>query len=124
MFSKTQQVIFADENEETIIEGETIVEEESVQNAEMEASDPSVEYCSHVATIGWQLPVSDGQVSGTTGQGLAMEAIEIELSDSSIEGGIEYSVLISDEGWQAPVSGGEMAGTTGEGRPLEAVQID
>ena len=119
----TQQVIFADENEETIIEGETIVEEESVQNAEMEASDPSVEYCSHVAEIGWQLPVSDGQVSGTTGQGLAMEAIEIELSDSSIEGGIEYSVLISDEGWQAPVSGGEMAGTTGEGRPLEAVQI-
>ena len=39
----------------------------------------SVRYQAHVATIGWQAPVYDWQVAGTTGQSLQMEAATVQL---------------------------------------------
>jgi uncharacterized protein YjdB len=39
----------------------------------------SIRYSTHVQGIGWQGWVNDGQTAGTTGRGLRVEAIKIEL---------------------------------------------
>ena len=39
--------------------------------------DPSVVYSTHVQKIGWQEAVSDGEMAGTEGQALQLEAIKI-----------------------------------------------
>ncbi|MDD5016825.1 MAG: SpoIID/LytB domain-containing protein [Eubacteriales bacterium] len=83
--------------------------------------DTSVEYQSHVQNIGWQDWVSDGELSGTSGQSLRLEAVRIELN--GVDGGIEYKTHVQDIGWMDWVSGGELSGTTGQGKRLEAIQI-
>ena len=39
----------------------------------------NVNYRAHVANIGWQDWVGNGQTAGTTGRGLRMEALEVRL---------------------------------------------
>jgi len=81
----------------------------------------SVNYRAHVQSIGWQGWVSDGEVAGTTGQSLRLEAmyIDIERADNTID----YSTHVQNIGWQAGVNEGEMTGTTGRSLQLEAIQI-
>lgn len=43
----------------------------------------SIEYRTHVQSIGWQPWVADGQTAGTVGKGLRIEAIEIRLVPST-----------------------------------------
>ncbi|MDK2962144.1 MAG: thermitase [Eubacteriaceae bacterium] len=63
-------------------------------NEEATASD--LTYSTHVENDGWQNPVSEGQLSGTEGQGLRLEAITIE---SGIEGiDINYETHIENIG--------------------------
>ena len=81
----------------------------------------SVDYRAHVASIGWQSAVSDGEVAGTTGRGLAMEALRVSLSNQKVSGSVEVRAHVSDIGWQGWTSG--TAGTTGQSRAMEAVQI-
>ena len=81
----------------------------------------SVDYRAHVADIGWQSTVSDGETAGTTGRGLAMEALRVSLSNQKISGSVEVRVHVSDIGWQDWTSG--TAGTTGQAKAMEAVQI-
>lgn len=83
----------------------------------------SVSYRTHVQDIGWQNLVRNGQLSGTTGQGLRLEAMEIALS-AEIEGGIKYRTHIEDIGWQTWRSNGQISGTISESRRLEAVEIE
>ena len=45
--------------------------------------DPSVQYRTHVQDYGWQNVVSDGQTSGTTGQGKRLEATMIQLDNQN-----------------------------------------
>ena len=40
-----------------------------------------VVYYAHVQNIGWMGPFYDGQVAGTVGQSLRVEAVMIEVSD-------------------------------------------
>ena len=82
-----------------------------------------VTYESHVQLKGWMEPVSLGETTGTTGQGLRMEAIKINLNDESIEGEIKYQVHVQNKGWMDWVSDGELAGTTGQGLRMEAIKI-
>lgn len=74
-------------------------------------------YRVHVAGIGWQDYVGNGEQAGTTGQGKAVEAIVIEQE------GIRYRVYTDRYGWTEWKSSGEMAGTTGESLPIRAIQI-
>ena len=82
-----------------------------------------VDYRTHVQTYGWQGNVSDGQVSGTTGQAKRLEGIVISLDSPEYSGGIEYSTHVQTYGWQDFVSGGNLSGTTGEAKRLEAIKI-
>lgn len=84
---------------------------------------PSVIYQTHVQSYGWQNWVSDGQISGTSGEAKRLEAIRITLEDSDISGGIIYQTHVQSYGWQDWVSDGQMAGTSGQAKRLEAVRI-
>lgn len=76
-----------------------------------------ISYRSHVQEIGWQGYVSNGQVSGTTGQSKRVEAIQINSSE------IQYRVHMQDIGWGAWCSNNQIAGTTGESRRIEAIEF-
>ena len=82
----------------------------------------SVSYRTHVQNIGWQNSVSDGAMSGTSGQSLRLEGIEIKVSGNS-NLGISYSTHVQNIGWQGFVSDGAMSGTSGQSLRLEAIKI-
>ena len=85
---------------------------------------PEIEYKAHARDIGWQGEVSDGRVSGTTGQSRRIEAITVRLGDSADSvGGVTYRAHVQNAGWLGWVSDGATAGTTGQSRRLEAFQI-
>lgn len=79
----------------------------------------------HVAQLGWQPAVADGEVAGTTGRSLGLEALRVSLaglSDEELEGSsVEMRALVHDSGWQDWQAGS--AGTTGQGKAIEALQI-
>ena len=81
-----------------------------------------IKYQTHVQNIGWQGEKADGEMSGTTGQSLRLEAIKIQLS-SSIDGGIVYKTHVQDYGWLNFVTNGKASGTTGQAKRLEAIQM-
>jgi uncharacterized protein YjdB len=81
-----------------------------------------ISYSTHVQDTGWQSYVSDGELSGTSGQSERLEAIKVKLS-SSISGSVEYKTHVQDIGWQDWKSNDEMSGTSGQSKRLEAIQI-
>nr|WP_275951554.1 L,D-transpeptidase family protein [Faecalicatena contorta] len=87
---------------------------------------PVVSYTAHVSEIGWQTEMTEGDVAGTVGQNLSMEAISINLdwedpaADSSA---VQYEVHVSENGWQDPVTNGGLAGTVGQAKAIEAIKI-
>ena len=78
-------------------------------------------YRTHVQNVGWQDWVSDGAMSGTEGQALRLEGINIMANGA--EGSIQYKTHVQNIGWQDWVSDGELSGTTGLAYRLEAIQI-
>lgn len=77
-----------------------------------------ISFQGHVAGYGWQQPVGDGGVVGTTGESRALEALVINFN-----GGIRYCAHVQNIGWQDWVYSGEVAGTVGEGLQMEAIRI-
>lgn len=86
-------------------------------------NDVKVEYSTHVQNIGWQEAVYNGQMSGTSGLGLRLEAIKINVVGENLEGAIKYSTHVQNIGWQEYVKNGAMAGTSNKGLRLEAIKI-
>ncbi|EOE4919219.1 C39 family peptidase [Enterococcus faecalis] len=84
---------------------------------------PNVNYQTHVQNIGWQGVVKNGEIAGTSGKNLQLEAIKINLSDAALAGNIEYSTHIQNIGWQAYKANGALSGTTGKNLQLEAIKI-
>ena len=82
-----------------------------------------VSYRTHVQTYGWQSYVSDGAVSGTTGQAKRLEGIRIRLEDQDYSGSVTYRTHVQTYGWQDWTADDQLSGTTGEAKRLEAVQI-
>jgi len=83
----------------------------------------SVKYQTHIQNIGWQNPVYDGQLSGTTGQSLRLEGINISV-DNPIPGmKIKYQTHVQNIGWQNWVYDGQTSGTTGQSLRLEGIKI-
>ena len=83
----------------------------------------TITYQTHVQNIGWQAEKADGEVSGTSGQSLRLEAIKIKLG-SSIDGGLTYATHVQDIGWQSFVSNEQLSGTSGQSKRLEAIKIN
>lgn len=82
----------------------------------------SISYKAHVTNIGWQSEVTNGTTAGTTGQNLAMQAIQINYpNDAGLN--LKYQVHVSNKGWMDAVNNGEIAGTVGQNLPIEAICI-
>ena len=67
--------------------------------------------------------VKNGEIAGTSGKNLQLEAIKINLSDAALAGNIEYSTHIQNIGWQDYKANGALSGTTGKNLQLEAIKI-
>lgn len=83
-----------------------------------------VNYSSHVENVGWQDYVTDGATSGTTGEGLRLEAVKINIVvPSDLDVSVLYQAHIQDVGWDTICSADEICGTVGEAERLEALKI-
>ncbi len=82
----------------------------------------TVRYRTHVQTYGWQKQVTNGTMSGTSGQAKRLEGIEIAVSGNR-KLGIQYTTHCQTYGWLPWSSNGEMNGTEGEAKRLEAIKI-
>lgn len=81
-------------------------------------------YRTHVQNLGWQDWKTDGNLSGTAGESLRLEAIEIAVENPGRDLGVEYSTHIQNKGWQEFKANGVMSGTSGESLRLEAIKIN
>ena len=120
---------FSQQEEQTVIveENRDAENQQSLENepVEMELQEPVLTYKTHVSSIGWQKSVTNGEVAGTTGRALSVEALQMDLEmPDNIEGGIEYAAHVSNIGWQKSVTNGEVAGTTGKAKFIEALKIN
>lgn len=84
---------------------------------------PATRYRTHIQNKDWQEFKNDGQESGTLGESLRLEGIEIELDQGDYDLGVDYRTHVENEGWQGFKSNGEMSGTSGQSLRLEAIEI-
>lgn len=84
--------------------------------------DVTVSYRTHVQSIGWQNPVTNGTMSGTSGRAKRLEGIKISVTGNS-NLGIQYTTHCQSYGWLSWSANGEMNGTEGEAKRLEAIKI-
>ena len=85
---------------------------------------PSVSYQAHVQRIGWQDWVSDGDLAGTSGESLRVEAFSMKLTGKIAEEyDVYYRVHIQTIGWLAWAKNGEDSGSAGMSRRMEALQV-
>ena len=89
---------------------------------EEETANVTTSYCTHVQSFGWQNPVTNGVMSGTSGKAKRLEGIEISVSGNE-NLGIQYATHCQTYGWLPWSANGEMSGTTGEAKRLEAIEI-
>ncbi len=80
-------------------------------------------YRTHVQDQGWQNWQSNGGASGTSGESLRLEGIEIKMDTQGYDLGIEYATHVQNQGWQGLKSNGVMSGTEGQSLRLEAIKI-
>ena len=83
----------------------------------------TVTYRTYVQKQGWQSYVSNGTTSGTVGKSLRLEAIQIKVNDSFVDGKIYYRTYVQKQGWQSYVSDGATSGSTGKSLRIEAIKI-
>lgn len=90
--------------------------------AESLSQNSAIEYNSFVNN-NWQVQTTSGNISGTTDQGVPVEAISITLPQGHENSSVVYQAHVSDIGWQEPVSNGAIAGTLNEGKAIQAITI-
>jgi hypothetical protein len=79
---------------------------------------PDISYKVHVAEKGWQESKINGELAGTKGESLAIEAF---IAEADVP--IQYKGHIQDIGDTDWLKNGEMLGTTGESKRLEEITI-
>ncbi|WP_173861959.1 Ig-like domain-containing protein, partial [Floricoccus penangensis] len=84
----------------------------------------NINYQVHVQNYGWQSYRSSGQLAGTTGESLRLEAFRSNISGTNLTGGITYQSHIQSIGWQGWKSNGELSGTSGQSLRMEALKIN
>ncbi len=90
-----------------------------------------IAYTTHVQTYGWQGDENDsskwmtnGKMSGTSGESKRLEAIKIKLTgEMSDHYDIYYRVHAQSYGWLGWAKNGEPAGTAGYSKRLEGIQV-
>ena len=74
----------------------------------------------YIQDIGWTEWKNAGEVVGTTGEGMRMEAIILQGNNGL---NLSYRVHMEEIGWAEWVENGQIAGTTGENIRIEAIEI-
>ncbi|WP_425955228.1 hypothetical protein [Xylanimonas sp. McL0601] len=92
----------------------------SAATAAVASANVQLGYQGHVQNIGWQPWVTGGQIAGTTGRSLRVEALRFRLNSPAYAGGITASAHVQNVGWMAPVATGGVVGTQGRGLRVEA----
>ncbi|UJF15235.1 glucosaminidase domain-containing protein [Jeotgalibaca sp. MA1X17-3] len=87
-------------------------------------TEPHVNYRTHLQYDGWITTVKDGALSGTTGKGRRLEALEVYLSSTPYAGSIQYQTHVQKYGWMDKVSNGATSGTNGEAKRVEAIKLN
>lgn len=87
------------------------------------SADVACTYRTHIQAIGWQGWKTKGDISGTSGLGLRLEAIEIVANDNAMIFDVTYRTQIENIGWQDWKHSGETSGTSGLGLRLETIEI-
>ena len=85
-----------------------------------------VSYQTHVQNVGWQGYKRDGALSGTEGESLRLEGIQIQLEDKpkGMSGGIEYQTHVQNTGWEKNwAANNAVSGTQGKSLRLECIRI-
>lgn len=82
----------------------------------------NVWYKAHVQNVGWQNTVVNGDLAGTTGKALQIEAMQIDVSDSA-QFSIEYNAYVKSLGWVGVQRDGQTIGTTGQNLPMYGICI-
>ena len=81
-------------------------------------------YRTHVQSFGWQNPVTNGAMSGTSGEAKRLEAIQIKLyGEMANHFDVYYRVHAQSYGWLGWAKNGEPSGTAGYAKRLEGIQI-
>ena len=118
----------AEETQESILEEEnlsdsgveTVVEKESLETYGIL---PTVKYQAHVQSYGWMNWEKNGSIGGTSGLAKRLEAVKIQLENTTVSGEIEYRTHVQSYGWMSWVSDGAVSGTEGLEKRVEAIQI-
>ncbi|MGI6055851.1 MAG: transglutaminase domain-containing protein [Bilifractor sp.] len=84
-------------------------------------STKDITYRTHVQKIGWQSPKSNGEVAGTVGRSLRIEAFRASTSAPGL--GVSYRSYIQNSGWESDWHEGDDSGSTGKSLRLEAIQM-
>lgn len=121
------EVMETEDSDASLLEEEIEHEEDSLEEVMSQivttSSSSSIQYRAHVQSIGWQNNVANGEIAGTTGERLRVEALQFDLSEvENLQ--LRYRSNVEGRGWTGWVTDGQTTGTTGEGRQLEAIQIE
>ena len=84
---------------------------------------PHVQYQMHVQDIGWQGTRQDGELAGTEGRCLRVEALKVNTVNLPEEIKLKYQAHVQDIGWQDWKQDGEISGTSGRSLRIEAIRI-
>lgn len=86
---------------------------------------PNISYQAHSATIGWGTIVREGEIAGTVGRNLQLEAMRASISEltSGENGSVEYQVHVQDQGWKPVSKDNQIGGTTGLDLHAEALTM-
>ena len=89
---------------------------------------PHISYAVNGQDYGWsQGAQTDGEIAGTTGKVLKLEAFKAEIKDAqgnAIDGlGISYTAHMQDAGWSSAKADGESAGIAGGSKRVEAITM-
>ena len=87
------------------------------------ASGPALVLQGHVAARGWLPAVGGGEDVGTTGRGLALQAVRASLEGAGEGGSVSVAAHVAGIGWQDAASAPSYAGTVGQGRAVQAVRV-
>ena len=86
-------------------------------------SGPSLVLQGHVAERGWLPAVGGGEDVGTTGRGLALQAVRASLEGAGEGSSVSVAAHVAGIGWQDAASAPSYAGTVGQGRAVQAVRV-
>lgn len=105
---------FEDKNQE-VLEGIAVPIIDADKNVQ-------ISYRSHIQNYGWQEFIYNGEITGTVGEGLRLEAFEINTSNEP-EVSVAYAVKVMNEQWSDFLPEGSTAGTVGQAKALEAITV-